>query len=114
MGNASFASLRTSLSGLERTPFPNDSSDAVASQLHAALADYDGYVAGRIAMLLGGEKLTLEELSSEDGLRVEIETLAGDPGNSGFADAQKYLEYLSTLEAALGLAREAWLKRSES
>jgi len=114
MGNPSFASLRTSLSDLKRTPFPDDSADAVASQLHAELAEYDGYVAGRITTLLAGGELTLEELGSDDRLKVEIETLAADSASSGSADARKYLEYLSTLEAALGLAREARLKRSES
>jgi hypothetical protein len=103
-----FESLRTSLRHLERTPFPDDSSDVMASQLHAELADYDGYVAGRIATLLAGQDLALEDLNSNDELKAAIETLAAEPMNPGSIDAKKYLEYLATLETALGLAREAW------
>jgi len=62
--------LRQAFERLLERSFPDDSDDEQASELHADLVEYDGYVAGRITTLLGGGgRLQSSDLKSDDSLR---------------------------------------------
>ncbi len=84
--------LRVAFEKLGDRPFPDDSSDDNASQLHAELAEFDGYVAGRITTLINGGRLGRKELESDTALRSRLEVLASSD-SPGSADAKAYLEY---------------------
>jgi hypothetical protein len=97
--------LRGAFEGLGNQPFPEDSSDDDASQLHAELANFDGYVAGRITTLINGGLLGRTELDSDTILKGRLEALANSNA-TGSADAMRYLEYFLRLEALLDLGRD--------
>lgn len=101
---ASIQGLRAAFEKLGDRPFPDDSDSEDASQLHAELAEFDGYVAGRITTLLSGGRLSSHELQSDKGLRQRLEALAVSD-SPGAADAQRYLDYFAELDALLAVGR---------
>jgi hypothetical protein len=100
----SIEGLRAAFEKLRDRPFPDDSDSEDASQLHAELAEFDGYVAGRITTLLSGARLSSHELESDKGLRQRLEALAVSD-SPGAADAHRYLEYFAELDRLLAIGR---------
>ncbi len=98
--------LRGAFARLGDRPFPEDSSDDDASQLHAELADFDGYVAGRITTLINGGLLGRKDLASDATLKRRLEALANNSESAGSGDAKRYLEYFRQLEGLLELGRD--------
>ncbi len=99
------ARLRARFNGLANRPFPDDSSDDTASQLHAELADFDGYVAGRITTLINGGHLERKDLESDIALGRRLAELASSD-RPGSADARIYLDYFRELDALLASAKD--------
>lgn len=97
--------LRVAFAKHEDWPFPDDSSDDSASQLHAELADYDGYVAGRVSTLINGGRLGKGDLKLDMSLKNRLEDLSNSD-SIGSADARAYLEYFHQLEVLLALAKD--------
>lgn len=99
------ASLKARFENFCELPFPDDSSDDTASQLHAELAEFDGYAAGRISTLINGGRLGRKDLQTDTALGARLKALAGSslPGSS---DARMYLDQFLELEALLALARD--------
>lgn len=89
---------------LATLPLPDDSAHEQVSALHAELADFDGYVAGRVETLLDGGDVNTNQLQPDENLRLRLEAVATS-GSPGAADAQNYLDYLEELHGALVFAR---------
>jgi hypothetical protein len=96
--------LRAAFEMLGERPFPDDSENDQASQLHAELAEFDGYVAGRITTLVNGGRLSSHDLESDRDLKHRLETLAASD-SPGATDARRYLDYFIELDALLVLGR---------
>jgi len=96
--------LRAAFERLGERPFPDDSDNDGASQLHAELAEFDGYVAGRVTTLINGGRLSSHELESDRDLKQRLEALAASD-SPGATDAQKYLDYFVELDALLAVGR---------
>ena len=96
--------LRRAFERLRARNFPNDSGDEQSSELHAELAEYDGYIAGRITTLLGGGRLRNSDLKPDDDLRRRLVMLAKS-SSLGAATATKYLAYLDEVDSLLIMAR---------
>jgi len=96
--------LRAAFERLAQRPFPDDSDYDDASQLHAELAEFDGYVAGRITTLLNGGRLSVREVESDLDLKERLEKLAASD-SPGATDAQKYLAYFAEIDSLLAVGR---------
>jgi hypothetical protein len=78
--------LRQAFEAFKGEAFPEDSSDEYASELHAELAEFDGFVAGHIITLLGGGQLIPADFKPDDGLRTRLKALAAS-ASTGSEDA---------------------------
>jgi hypothetical protein len=96
--------LRQAFERLRARDFPNDSGDEQSSELHAELAEYDGYIAGQITTLLGSGRLRNSDLKPDDDLRRRLVLLAKS-SSPGAATATKYLVYLDEIDSLLIMAR---------
>ena len=92
--------LRQAFERLSEQGFPDDSGDEQSSQLHAELAEYDGYVAGRITTLLAGGRLQDSDLKPDNDLRRRLATVA-----KSHSLGAVYLAYLDDLDSLLIMAR---------
>jgi hypothetical protein len=104
MQEARLGGLRRAFARLGETGFPDDNGDEQSSQLHAELAQYDSYVAGRITTLLGGGRLSSSDLEIDGALRRQLTELASS-SSSGAAAATRYLAYLDELDTLVITAR---------
>lgn len=99
------ASLSDALHKFEEIPFPPDSNDDRLSELHARLAEYDGYVAGLIETILRGGGLPSNVAEFDENLRSRLEQIAAHGSDSSAGEAQTYLAYLQGLFDLLEMAR---------
>ena len=98
--------LRVSFDEFLNIPFPGDSEHETLSDIHAGLAEYDGYIAGHISSIIAGAKVLPRELQIDNRLRERLYELAALEKGEVKLNAKTYLEYLDKLEELVGLARK--------
>ena len=103
--SATIEQLRVAFRAHADRPFPSNSQDEAASELHDDLAEWAGYVAGRVVTIINCGRLSIEDLGSNEDLRNRLESLCAS-SSPGAEDARHYLEYLSELDALLCVGRK--------
>jgi len=88
----------------KQMPFPEDSDHEEVSQFHAELAEYDGFIAGLVSILLAGDRVSPELLRVDDDLKASLENIARTGQQPAASDAAKYLCYLGALKKVIDLA----------
>jgi hypothetical protein len=105
---SSKARLAQLLAAHTNASFPADSeSSEELSELHADLVEYDGHVVGLASSLLGGLKIERSHLGKDERLDAELRRLAREASEPVRSEAQAHLEYCKSVNALLGLTREA-------
>jgi hypothetical protein len=97
--------LKISFEEFKALPFPDDSDDPNLSEIHAELAEYDGFVAGLIDSILAGAKVLPNELQIDKKLRSRLTELLNSSNTEVKNEAESYLEYLNKLEQLVQSAR---------
>jgi len=97
--------LRAAVQHLRTFPFPQGIEDGPVSDLHAELAEFDGYINGLLQQLLRGESPShLLERDSE--LRAKLEHARDFESDQARYEAKKLLAYLDVLERAIDAANQ--------
>lgn len=92
----SLARLHNALVAFSAVRFPESGEDDTIGDLHANLAEYDGYVNGVARSLVAGEPAPRIERDVQ--LRVAIEEAVRGGPELARADALRLLEYLDRLD----------------
>jgi hypothetical protein len=103
MLHTDFEELKRAFDKFRSLPFPEDSENDEVSQLHAELAEYDGFVAGLVATLLQGDDMS-PHLRFDNELEDRLARIARWGGPTARADARKHLEYLGALKNLIDTA----------
>lgn len=90
--------LRRRYEALREGPFPEGSEDDEVDALRAELIEYDGYLAGLLDRVTGGERLLERDIHFDSGLRARLEAAVRDRKPPGSRDAARYLHRLDALE----------------
>lgn len=96
--------LQLAVDALQQMPFPAGSAHEGVDELHAELAEYDGYVAGLAQRALNGERVRLHQLQRDPALRVALESLVRESAEPASHDAARLLTYLNALERVVDAA----------
>ncbi|MGD9589690.1 MAG: hypothetical protein AB7Q37_14885 [Pyrinomonadaceae bacterium] len=88
-------------------PFPDDSFDPYLSELHAELAQYDGFMAAQIKNVVSGSRVLKSELATDETLRKRLCEFLTTTSGEARHEAMIYLEYLDRLEKLVAIARNA-------
>ena len=96
--------VRRAFEEFRAVPFPGGSSDAVADELHAELAEYSGWVAGLVTTLVGGGAPRQRFLFHGD-LETRLQRLVEEGDTEASADARRYLDYLRRVHKLVEQAR---------
>jgi len=102
----SFAALRALLVEMEKIPFPPSSTDQALAEIHAELAEYDGYLMGIVETVLESHKSYAQAVEGLAPLRQKLNRFKNKETIS-----TQYLNYLDHLEKILTFASEAKLIR---
>jgi hypothetical protein len=73
--------------------------------LHASLAEYDGYIAGLVMQAVTGATRLSHPLMKDPELRERFERLAWGGSPEVAADARDYLEYLDRIDRLIEVTR---------
>jgi hypothetical protein len=84
-------------SRMHSLPFPSGSTDDRVSELHARLAEYDGYVAGLVERRVAGESLT-QPVQRDNKLASELATVVSNGREPATSDARRLLRYLDAVD----------------
>lgn len=102
--NEELKELVQAFEDFKRMPFPEDSDDDEASQLHAELAEYDSFIAGIVSTLLEGGRVSPHLLKFDDDLKTRLEKVARESRQPAASSAEEYLRYLDALRRLIDLA----------
>ena len=94
--------LQESFALLKSMPFPSSIDDALLGDLHAELAEYDGYVVGILETVLSSGQPGKEEVNSAPQLTKALESTQD-------ARVVPLRDYLKQIKACLKAAEEAGL-----
>lgn len=97
--------LKESFALLKSMPFPSSIDDALLGDLHAELAEYDGYVVGIMETVVSSEQPRKEEVDSAPQLTKALDAIQD-------ARVVPLRDYLKQIKACLKAAEEAGLIHS--
>jgi hypothetical protein len=97
--------LRRAVADLRAASFPEAPLDEHGSDLHARLAEFDGYAQGLLARVAAGEKQLAFPFRADPVLRQSIEHLRDRSEGDTRDKASCLLAYLAVLERAIRAAQ---------